>query len=117
MEHEIGLFCETYGNTIENRVLQFLLENQDIDFAIGDMAREIKISRPKAYAVIEEFEGKKYAKKTRIVGKTQLYILNKENKIVKLFMRNFKECLKFLVEENRNSASNNNVGIASARRA
>ncbi|MFH1053734.1 MAG: hypothetical protein V1740_04955, partial [Candidatus Woesearchaeota archaeon] len=39
-------------------------------------------------------------KKSRIVGKTQLYILNKENSRVKLFLNDFKECLRIVVEEN-----------------
>ena len=37
----VGAFCEVYGVTIRNRVIEYLLENQDIDFAIGDMAKEI----------------------------------------------------------------------------
>ena len=73
----IGTFCETYGNTINNRIFEYLLENQNLDFAIGDMAKELHISRPKAYEVINSFEGKDYVKKSRIVGKTQLYLLNK----------------------------------------
>ncbi|MFC1691746.1 hypothetical protein ACFL0W_06215 [Nanoarchaeota archaeon] len=95
----IGAFCEIYGNTIHNKVLEYLLENQDLDFAIGDMAKEIKISRPKAYEVIKEFEKKNYVKKSRVIGKTQLYQLNKNNKIVKLFLKNFKACLKLVLEE------------------
>ena len=96
---EMGAFCETYGNTIENRVLEYLLENQDLDIAIGDMAKEIGISRPKAYEVIKEFKKKGFIKESRIVGKTQLYRLNKTNKRVKLFLRDFKECLRLVVEE------------------
>jgi len=96
---EIGAFCETYGNTINNRILEYMLINQDIDFAVGDMAKELEISRPKAYEVIKSFEEKGYVKKSRIVGRTQLYILNKENKRVKLFLKDFKECLRIIVEE------------------
>ena len=69
------------------------------DFAIGDIAKFLKISRPKTYEVIKEFEKKGYVKKSRIVGKTQLYKLNKENKRVKLFLKDFKECLRIVVEE------------------
>jgi hypothetical protein len=92
-------FCETYGYTINNRTLEYMLENQDIDFAVGDMARDIGISRPKAYEVVKYFEDKEYIKKSRIVGKTQLFILNKENKRVKLFLRDFKECLRLIAED------------------
>jgi sugar-specific transcriptional regulator TrmB len=76
-----------------------LLENQGLDFAVGDMAKEVGISRPKAYAVIKEFDRKEYIKKSRIIGKTQLYLLNKENKRVKLFLRDFRECLRLIAEE------------------
>ena len=64
------------------------------------MAKELQISKPKAYEIIGEFEKKGYLKKSRIVGKTQLYILNKENSRVKLFLNDFKECLRLVVEEN-----------------
>ncbi len=94
-----GAFCETYGNTIKNRVLEYLLENHSLDIAVGDMAKEVKISRPKAYEIIAEFGKKGYVIKSRIIGKTQLYKLNKANNKVKLFLRDFKECLRMVVEE------------------
>lgn len=97
--NKIGAFCETYGKTISNRILEYLMENENLDFAVGDMAKELGISKPKAYEVIKYFEEKGYVKKSRIVGKTQLYILNKENARVKLFLKDFKECLKLIAEE------------------
>lgn len=102
---DIGIFCEVYGVTMNNLVLEYLLENQDIDFAIGDMAKEIEISKPKAYEVINDFEEKNYVKKSRVIGKTQLYMLNKESKRIKLFMRNFKECLKIVIDESGHKKS------------
>lgn len=95
-----GAFCEVYGDTIENRVMEYFLENKELDFAVGDMARELKISRPKAYEVVRDFEKKEYVKKSRIVGKTQLYLLNKENARTKLFLKNFNECLRIIADEN-----------------
>ncbi|MBU0459649.1 MAG: helix-turn-helix domain-containing protein [Nanoarchaeota archaeon] len=95
----MGTFCETYGTTIENRVLEHLLENQDLDIAVGDMAKELDISRPKAYEVIKEFESKEFVVKSRVIGKTQLYKLNKDNIRVKIFLRNFDECLQLIIEE------------------
>lgn len=97
--NEIGVFCETYGNTISNRILEFLLENKGLDFAIGDMAKELGVSKPKAYEVVKEFENKGYVNKSRIIGKTQLYVLNEENKRVKLFLKDFRECLRLVAEE------------------
>ena len=53
-----------------------------------------------------------------IVGKTQLYILNKSNLRVKLFLRNFKECLKIVAEEYKNKNINLTVvqsGVVSSK--
>lgn len=97
--NKTGAFCETYGGTITNRILEYLMETEDLDFAVGDMAKELEISKPKAYEVISEFEKKRYVNKTRIIGKTQLYKLNKENLRVKLFLKDFKECLRIVAEE------------------
>jgi hypothetical protein len=89
----------TYGNTVRNRVLEYLLETQGLDLAIGDMAKVIGISRPKAYEVMSEFEKCGYVLKSRVVGKTQFYIFNRSNPRVKIFMRSFKDCLRLLMEE------------------
>ncbi len=118
-ESEAGAFCETYGVTIENSILEYLLENQDLDFAIGDMAEELDVSRPKAYEVMKDFEVKGYVMKSRIIGKTQLYKLNKDNIRVKIFLRNFEECLRLVIEENSEISpmviAPMNVGLASAK--
>lgn len=100
----IGAFCEVYGMTIENQILEYLLENQDLDIAVGDMAEELHISRPKAYQVIKEFEEKEYVKKSRIIGNTQLYRLNKTNKRTQLFLSDFKKCLHLVAEESQTNA-------------
>lgn len=94
-----GIFCEVYGKSLHNRVLEFLLENQGLDFAIGDLAKEIKISRPSAYGIIEELAAKEIVKKSRIVGKTQLYVINRANGRVQLLQKAFKDCLKLLLME------------------
>ena len=107
--NEIGAFCEVYGNTIRNRILEYLLENQDLDFAVGDMAKELGISKPKAYDIIKEFVRIGYVKKSRIIGKTQLIMLNREDKRVKLFLKDFRECLRLVAEESGNKGKNSST--------
>jgi CTP-dependent riboflavin kinase len=99
----LGAFCETYGISIRNLVLEFILENQDIDFAIGDMAKELRISRPKAYQVISCFEKEGIVEKGRVVGRTQLYGINIKNPKVKLYRKHFKECLMLIAKEKENN--------------
>src|SRR3989338_8698025 len=96
---KIGKFCEVYGDTIPNMIWEYLLENKDLDFAVSDMAELINISKPKAYEIIDEFQEKCYIKKSRLIGRTQLYILNKDNNVVKIFLRNFNECLNLVIDE------------------
>lgn len=114
-----GAFCETYGATIENQVLEYLLENQDLDVAVGDMAKELDISRPKAYDVFGDFEKRKYILKSRVVGKTQLYKLNKDSIRVKIFLRNFDECLQLVIDEHSGNkpmvSAPVSIGVASAK--
>ena len=102
---EGGIFCETYGINARNIILEHLLESQELDFAIGDIAKQTGISRPKAYEVIREFGKKGFIKKSRVIGKTQLYLINKADLRVKLFIKDFKECLRFAYEKKNHSAS------------
>lgn len=97
MKIDPGEYCEVYGITTENQVLEYLLSCEYGDFAVGDTAELSGISRPKTYEIIKEFLKKNYVVKSRVIGKTQLYKLNKDNPIVKIFLRNFDECLNMVV--------------------
>ena len=94
-----GMFCKVYGNGLRNRVLEYMLEFGELDFAVGDMAKEIGISRPKTYQIISELEMQNIIKKSRIVSGTQLYVLNDESLQVKLLKKSFRDCLKLVIEE------------------
>ena len=39
-----GAFCEVYGDTIKNEIMEYILENKELDFAAGDMAKELNVS-------------------------------------------------------------------------
>lgn len=117
----MGVFCEIYGRNIRTRVLEFFLENSFGDFAVSSLAMQLKISRPKAYEYVEKFEKQGYVSKSRVIGRTRLYKLNKSHKHVKLLMKSFMDCLDLVVEEysvKKNSASNSSsVGAVSVKNA
>ena len=98
-----GIFCEVYGCTLKNLAWEHFLTCSET--TAGDMAKDIGISRPKAYQIISEFEKRNYIKKGKIFGKTHLYSLNKDNSIVKIYKRNFNECLKMVVDEYKTKKS------------
>jgi sugar-specific transcriptional regulator TrmB len=99
MRSNPGVLCKIYGNTARNRVLEVCLAMKGADFAIGDMAAVAEVSRPKAYQIMKELENKGIVMETRIVGRTQLYALNIENKLSKIFLRNFNEASDISLEE------------------
>ena len=92
-------YCDIYGYTIENRVLSTFLCSAELGVAACDISRLEKISKPKVYEVINAFMKKGYVIKGRVVGKTQLYNLNTTHPHVKIFLRNFRECLRMVAEE------------------
>jgi len=94
-----GIFCEVYGDSIENRVKEEFLTFRNTGAAVSDIVEEVKISKPKAYQVVYKFLEKGYVKKFRKIGGTQLYILNSDHPIVKLWIASFSICMKMAGEE------------------
>lgn len=95
----MGAYCKVYGDTIENRVLEEFLTFRDAGVTVAEIVEGVGISKPKAYDVVYNFLKKGYILKYKVIGKTQLYTLNKDHKLVKIFRRNFNECLKLALEE------------------
>ncbi len=99
MKYNYGQYCEVYGKNLTNLLWEYMLCYSHAGFAVGDLAREIGISRPKAYQFIKEFLKKNYIAKDRVIGRTQMYMINRENTIVKIYLRNFRECLRMVADE------------------
>jgi len=89
----IGEFCEIFGLTPRNRIIEFFLEMRGLDFSIGDVARETGLNRATTYNTIEELVKAKYLILTRKVSGAQLYILNVEKEEVKILINTFNTIL------------------------
>jgi len=98
-KNEYGTFCKIYGKSLRNKVLEFILELRELDFAVSDILGEINISKPKLYQIIKELEEENIIKKSREVSGTQLFILNKKDEKVKLLIQSFNECLRKVIDE------------------
>ena len=94
-----GAFCDIYGHNLRNAFLETILVYRHMDFAVCTIVDSIEISKPKAYELVYEYEKKGYIEKSRVLGKTQLYKLNKKDPRVKLLIKAFKDCLKLVMEE------------------
>ena len=82
---EQSLFIEFMGDCPTIRVLDYLMVERDLDFSISDMARNVAIGRTTLYRIWDQLLKNKIILSTRVIGKSKLYKLNKENpKIQKL---------------------------------
>jgi len=76
---EKSLFIEFMGDSPTIRVLDYLLIEGDIDFSISDMARNSGVGRTTLYRIWNVLLEKNIILPTRIIGKSKLYKLNKDN--------------------------------------
>ena len=82
---EQSLFIEFMGDSPKIRIIDYLLTMGGLDFSITDMARNVAIGRTTLYRIWDQLLKNKIILSTRVIGKSKLYKLNKENpKIQKL---------------------------------
>ncbi len=98
-ENQWGEFCNTFGASPKNRVIEFFLEAEGLDFGIGDVAEETGLNRATAYNVMAELVEEKVIMSTRVLGRTQLYKLNLGNPKVEALREVFKLLMERIVQE------------------
>ena len=96
-KYDYGIFCEVFGKSLRNLILEHILINRKLDFTIGDLAEEAEVSRPKAYKIIKELMP--ILKKTRRVSGTQMYTLNEDNPMSKILIESLFKCHELVVIE------------------
>ena len=91
MEKTKSTFLETFGDSPKIRVLDFLLTFDEFDYSKSQVATEIGISRVTIEPIWKKLIKESFVVKTRIVGRAEMYKLNKENpKVKELLELNFK---------------------------
>lgn len=94
-EMDKSMLLEVIGDTVENRIVDFLMEGIGIDYSKKDIADNCGISRPTLYKILPKLEKEGIVKPTRAIGRIQLYSLNRENEKVKALL----ELEKFLLKQ------------------
>ncbi|HLD33230.1 MAG TPA: hypothetical protein VJB66_00795 [Candidatus Nanoarchaeia archaeon] len=97
MTEETGAFCNLFGGTPRNRILEFFLEMRGMDYGIGDVAREAGLNRATTYNTMEELLKSGLIIPTRKLGKTQLYSLDLKNSEVQFLIKIFDRVLEHVV--------------------
>jgi len=87
------------GETMENRIIDFLIEGRGFSYTKKDIADNCKISRPTVYKVLPKFLKGGIVKSTKKIGKITLYTLNEENEKVKVLLKLEEMLLKKSFEE------------------
>lgn len=94
-----GAFCELFGATARNRVLEIFLEGREVDNGLGNVAEEAKLNRASVYNVASGLLKHGIIIPSRIVGRTQLYKLNSKNDEAKLLSKSFDDALRLVARE------------------
>ena len=94
-----GAFCDLFGATARNRVLEIFLEGTGVDNGLGNIAEESGLSRATVYYIIARLLRQGLVMPTRTVGRTQLYKLNTGNEEVKALLSGFNSALRLVENE------------------
>lgn len=85
--HDPATLERLFGSSAATRILDQLTLFHDYDYSKIDIARNSEVSFPHALREIEKLEKLEIVKKTRTIGRAQMYKLNTENPAIKLLLR------------------------------
>mgnify|MGYP001570540862 CR=1 FL=1 len=90
---------EVIGYSVENRVIDFLIEGKGTDYTKKDIAEGCDIARPTLYKILPKLITEGIVKHTRTIGRAILYSLDEENEKVQLLLQLETMLLKKSFEE------------------
>lgn len=82
-----AVFLKVFGDSPINRVLFFLFDNNEFDYSKTDIAKHSGVSRVTLNTFFDELVKIDAVKKTRNIGRAQLYQINFKSPIVKEFAK------------------------------
>ena len=81
----VSAFLKLEGNTVRNRIWNFLIIHSEFDYSMKDTARFSDVSYTALKQIWKEFIKRGIVLYTRNVGKAKMYKLNIENPLVEKF--------------------------------
>jgi len=96
---ENSSFTLVFGNSPFVRILDFFLTFEDFDYPLSQIAKETEMKWETAETIIQILLKKKIIKKTRKVGKAQLFALSKESDITKLLIETDLKISDFFIKK------------------
>lgn len=87
MEVKNSIFLRTFGDAPILRVLDFLVTHSMYDYSMTDIATNAGVGYTTLKLFWNDLVNKGIVKKTRLVGKAKMYQLNRDNTVVKQFLK------------------------------
>ena len=81
----VSAFLKLEGNTVKNRIWNFLIIHSEFDYSMKDIARYSGVGYTTLKQIWKEFRKKKIVVQTRSVGKAKMYKLNVKTPVVQKF--------------------------------
>ena len=81
-----SIFLKLEGNTVKNRIWNFLIVHSEFDYSMKDIAKLSEISYTALKEIWKELIKRNIVIHTRNVGKAKMYKLNRENPQVEKFI-------------------------------
>ncbi len=82
----VSIFLKLEGNTVRNRIMNFLILHSEFDYSMKDISKFSDISYTALKEIWKEFIKRKIVIHTRNVGKAKMYRLNRKNLQVEKFI-------------------------------
>ncbi|MBS3091923.1 hypothetical protein J4466_00735 [Candidatus Pacearchaeota archaeon] len=95
---EKSSFVLVFGETPVIKVLDFLLTFDSFDYSIGQISKETETKWESVENALRFLISKGIVKKTRKLGKAQLYMLDKEGELAKLLKEIDFRLSRFFIE-------------------
>ena len=85
--HDAGPLERLFGNTVTARILDFMHIFRDWDYSKQDISKNSDVSPRHAAKAIDKLEKLELIKKTRNVGRAQMYQYNMQNQAAQLLQK------------------------------
>jgi len=92
-------FLQIMGDSPINRVLNFLVINEDFDYSLTDIARHSNVGYATLQIFWRKIENAGIVRQTRVVGKAKMYRLNKESVLVTNFLKLYDSVIRLKLNE------------------
>ena len=95
-----SVFLNLEGNTVKNRLWNFLIVHSEFDYSMKDIAKFSEVSYTALKEIWKEFVKRNIVIHTRDVGKAKMYQLNRDNSQVEKFVDYYWSVVSSEVEKN-----------------